>query len=105
MENTPYRYSDPAALVGDDPAKNTVEVLDVLVIPQATGTLSITYLRNGEQQSQTVSLPMNQNVTAWAAGQSYNYTLLVKVDAITFSGITADAWGESYSGGDINIGQ
>ena len=34
----------------------------------------------------------------------YKIQAIVDVDAITFRGITVDDWEESYSGGDINIG-
>ena len=34
----------------------------------------------------------------------YKIRAVVDVDAITFRGITVDEWDESYSGGDINIG-
>ena len=44
------------------------------------------------------------DLTAMPRNTLYRIHAIVDVDAITFRGITVDDWEESYSGGDINIG-
>lgn len=68
--------------------------------------LDVDIIRNtGTTIKQTLDVGTSGPST-WDAGQIYRYTLLVKQDiiAITFSNFTADEWGETHTGGDINIG-
>lgn len=74
---------------------------DLLLIPQALNgkTLSVTIDRSG------TTLAGNLNLSGlWKAGHTYRYVITVQADAITFSNFTADEWGETHTGGDINIG-
>lgn len=74
---------------------------DLLLIPQALSgkTLSVTIDRSG------TTLAGNLNLSGlWEAGHTYRYVITVQADAITFSNFTADEWGETHTGGDINIG-
>lgn len=74
---------------------------DLLLIPQALSgkTLSVTIDRSG------TTLAGNLNLSSlWEAGHTYRYVITVQADAITFSNFTADEWGETHTGGDINIG-
>lgn len=77
---------------------------DLLLIPQSIedATLVLNLKRNGDTENYTASL--NESLTAWNAGQHYRYLLHISVDAITFSNFTVDDWGETHTGGDINIG-
>lgn len=78
---------------------------ELLLIPQGCDDLelSITIQREGEEEkSQTI--PLNSSITRWTAGSSYRYVLTIEADAITFSNFTVDEWGETHTGGDINIG-
>lgn len=104
--STPYEFAENVEVDGDVSGENEGQLLDLLVIPQGNGMaqLRVIYQREGETVASMVVLPMNQNVTSWVGDQSYQYTLIISVDAITFSGFTVDEWGVSYSGGDINIG-
>lgn len=77
---------------------------DLLLIPQSTEgiTLTLNLTRDGSPVKYTAHF--DESITAWSAGQPYRYVLHIKVDAITFSNFTADEWGETHTGGDINIG-
>ena len=77
---------------------------DLLLIPQSIedATLVLNLKRNGDTENYTASL--DESLTAWNAGQHYRYLLHISVDAITFSNFTVDDWGETHTGGDINIG-
>ena len=101
-DNTSYRKSRAVAV--SDGGRE--DLMTVLAIPQGitNATLLVTYHRKGEGE-QTARLALNTNFTEWKAGQAYSYTLSIAVDAITFSGITADGWDIRSSGGDINIGE
>lgn len=79
----------------------TILLEDLLLIPQTLSgkTLSVTIARNG------TTLAGNLNLSGlWEAGHTYRYVITVQADAITFSNFTADEWGETHTGGDINIG-
>ena len=78
---------------------------DLLLIPQPTEgiTLTLDLKRDGQDVSYTARF--NESLTQWSAGQAYRYVLHIRVDAITFSNFTADEWGETHTGGDINIGE
>ena len=81
---------------------------DLLIIPQnlANATLSISLTRSSGSTSGTVSqtFKLDDSLASWSAGSHYRYTLTVEPDAITFSNFTVDEWGETHTGGDINIG-
>lgn len=78
---------------------------ELLLIPQGCDNLklSITIQREGKGEK-TQSIPLNGSITRWTAGSSYRYVLTIEADAITFSNFTVDEWGETHTGGDINIG-
>ena len=77
---------------------------DLLLIPQSTEdiTLTLNLKRDGSPVDYTARF--DESLTAWSAGHPYRYVLHIKVDAITFSNFTTDDWGETHTGGDINIG-
>ena len=77
---------------------------DLLLIPQSTEgiTLTLELTRDGSPVKYTARF--DESLTAWSAGHPYRYVLHIKVDAITFSNFTTDDWGETHTGGDINIG-
>lgn len=81
---------------------------DLLIIPQSlnNATLTIKLTRESGSTSGTVSQTFNldDSLASWSAGSHYRYTLTVEPDAITFSNFTVDEWGETHTGGDINIG-
>lgn len=79
---------------------------DLLLIPQAPATLSVNITRSsGTPINETFNLA--DYTSGWVAGETYRYTILIEQDniAITFSNFTADEWGETHTGGDINIGE
>lgn len=79
---------------------------DLLLIPQTPATLSVEIERSsGTSINETFNLA--DYTTGWVAGEIYRYTIQIKQDniAITFSNFTADEWGETHTGGDINIGE
>ncbi|HJD09602.1 MAG TPA: fimbrillin family protein [Candidatus Phocaeicola caecigallinarum] len=79
----------------------TILLEDLLLIPQTLSgkTLSVIIDRSG------TTLAGNLNLSGlWEAGHTYRYVITVQADAITFSNFTADEWGETHTGGDINIG-
>lgn len=103
---------------GPFPGKSEVEIQesqtislfdDLLIIPQdlSSAKLSITLTRKMGNQSENLEANFNFSnyLTLWEAGRHYRYTLTVEPDAITFSNFTVDEWGETHTGGDINIGQ
>ena len=80
---------------------------DLLLIPQTPATLSVNITRSSETSiNETFNLADYTN-GQWVAGEIYRYTILIKQDniTITFSNFTADEWGETHTGGDINIGE
>ena len=81
---------------------------NLLIIPQnlANATLSISLTRSSGSASEEISQEFNlgESIARWSAGRHYRYTLTVEPDAITFSNFTVDEWGETHTGGDINIG-
>lgn len=99
--DTPFKYETSVTL---DPASTATLWDGLLLIPQSTSglKLDITLQRSGEQPStETVTL---NNPARWAAAQSYRYVLTIEADAITFGGFTVPDWGETNTGGNINIG-
>ena len=82
-----------------------VAVLDDMMIPQELTTAALLYVKiEREGENVEARLNLRDHTTSWEAGHSYNYTVNVSSEYITFSGFTADGWAESHSGGDINIG-
>ncbi len=80
---------------------------DLLIIPQnlSSAKLSITLTRKMGNKSENLEANFNFSnyLAQWEAGRHYRYTLTVEPDAITFSNFTVDEWGETHTGGDINI--
>lgn len=100
--DTPFKNETPVTL---NPASTATLWDGLLLIPQSTSglKLDITLQRSGEQSStETVTL---NNPARWAAAQSYRYVLTIEADAITFGGFTVPDWGETNTGGNINIGK
>lgn len=100
--DTPFKNEKPVTL---QPASTATLWDGLLLIPQSTSglKLDITLQRSGESQStETVTL---NNPARWAAAQSYRYVLTIEADAITFGGFTVPDWGETNTGGNINIGK
>ena len=79
---------------------------DLLLIPQPTEgiTMTLSMNRNGQPINDLPPIRFDESLPQWSAGQAYRYVLHIQVDAITFSNFTADKWGETHTGGDINIG-
>lgn len=100
--DTPFKNETPVTL---QPASTAILWDGLLLIPQSTSglKLDITLQRSGEQPStETVTL---DNPARWTAAQSYRYVLTIEADAITFGGFTVPDWGETNTGGNINIGK
>lgn len=99
-ESTPYKLSSYAIEKGKD--FNLWG--DLLVIPQAVEglKLKVQYTIGGQSQESEVSL-VTPTLNEWVAGQSYRYILTLEPDGILFENLTADAWGETSSGGSIII--
>ena len=77
---------------------------DLLLIPQSTEDITMTLSMKRDGKDVEYETHFNESPTQWSAGQAYRYVLHIRVDAITFSNFTADEWGETHTGGDINIG-
>ena len=78
---------------------------DLLLIPQGVTGLKLTInLRRNDSETVSQTLDLGTSTLRWVAGQAYRYVLTVRVDAITFSDFTVPEWGETNTGGDINIG-
>lgn len=99
-ESTPYRLSSYSIEMGKD--FNLWG--DLLVIPQAVDglKLKVQYTIGGQSQESEVSL-VTPTLKEWVASQSYRYILTLESDGILFENLTADAWGETSSGGSIII--
>lgn len=80
---------------------------DLLLIPQKPTTLSVEITRSSGTSINEIFNLADYTTTGWVAGETYRYTIQIKQDiiAITFSNFTADEWGETHTGGDINIGE
>lgn len=107
---TPTEQTDSytGSYTGDIESNNTVSLFDdLLIIPQdlSSAKLSITLTREMGNQSEDLEANFNFSnyLAQWNAGHHYRYTLTVEPDAITFSNFTVDEWGETHTGGDINI--
>lgn len=87
-----------------------VYLKDLLTLPQSVADLKLNIdleRRVGNAAAEQVGgeFDLGSTITRWSAGQHYRYVLTVEADAITFSNFTVDQWGETHTGGDINIGQ
>lgn len=83
---------------------------DVLIIPhdnenlkQANILISYKYSNEEDIKTKTLPLAINNVIDSWESGKSYNYSLTIKPNGITFSGLKADIWEETSSGGNIVI--
>lgn len=97
-DNNVSLATDPYTLFGGD----------LLLIPQSLSGLKLDIditRTSGSQITQTLDLS-ESGPSKWEAGQTYRYTILIKQDviAITFSNFIVPEWGETQTGGDINIG-
>ena len=82
--------------------------IDALFIPQGTQNvmLDIAVQYENESSKTTTSRSLASLGTAqWERGQSYRYVATIYSDYIVFDGFTVDEWGETNTGGNINIGQ
>lgn len=103
-----YNSSSFILNINDGLSKNVFG--DVLIIPHDNANLLnanvlISYKYSGEQEikTQTLSLVVDNVIENWSSGQSYSYSLTIKPNGITFSGLKADEWSETSSGGNIPI--
>lgn len=100
--STPYKLNGPSTIeVGKE--LNLWE--NLLVIPQALNDLKLKVQytdAGGTLQEPEISL-VTSTLQEWVAGKSYRYTLTIEPDGILFENLTADAWGETSSGGSIII--
>lgn len=101
-DNPPFSVSSPVELK----ASSTHDLFgELLLIPQDCDNLKLTItIQRGDENEKTQIIPLNGSITRWTAGSSYRYVLTIEADAITFSNFTVDEWGETHTGGDINIG-
>ena len=76
----------------------------MLLIPQkcAGVNLVVKFTRSKERFTETIDF--NQFIPEWSVGQNYRFVLTIEAEAITFGSFTVDEWGETNTGGNINIG-
>lgn len=101
-ESTPYKFNGQHTI---EAGKELNLWEDLLVIPQALNDLKlkVQYTNaGGTLQEPEISL-VTSTLQEWSAGKSYRYTLTIEPDGILFENLTADAWGETSSGGSIII--
>lgn len=101
-ESTPYKFNGQHTI---EAGKELNLWEDLLVIPQALNDLKlkVQYTNaGGTLQESEISL-VTSTLQEWVAGKSYRYTLTIEPDGILFENLTADAWGETSSGGSIII--
>lgn len=101
-ESTPYKFNGQYTI---EAGKELNLWEDLLVIPQALDDLKlkVQYTNaGGTLQESEISL-VTSTLQEWVAGKSYRYTLTIEPDGILFENLTADAWGETSSGGSIII--
>lgn len=101
-DNTLFKNQTPVTL---QPASTATLWDGLLLIPQSTSGLKLDItLQRGSEQLSTETVPLD-NPARWTAAQSYRYVLTIEADAITFGGFTVPDWGETNTGGNINIGK
>lgn len=101
-ESTPYKFNGQLTI---EEGKELSLWEDLLIIPQALNDLKlkVQYTNDGGTlQEPEISL-VTSTLQEWVAGKSYRYTLTIEPDGILFENLTADAWGETSSGGSIII--
>lgn len=78
---------------------------EMLLIPQECTEvkLVVSFTRSKERFTETIDF--NQFIPEWSAGQNYRFVVTIEADAITFGSFTVDEWGETNTGGNINIGK
>lgn len=77
----------------------------LFLLPQDIGAvrISVTYSsRKYAEQMRSASLTTT-TIVRWEAGRRYTYTLTLQPDMIVFSGLQADRWGETSTGGGITV--
>lgn len=106
LGNTPFKSS-----TGIKVPKGTAQqpvLADLLLIPQDAGDLNLdldlTRQQGTDSEKIEKTLPLGDSTPRLVAGHHYRYVITIEVDAITFSNFTVDDWGETHTGGDINIG-
>lgn len=102
--NTPYK------LVTEEELKPVSQLSlfdEMLLIPQkcAGVNLVVKFTRSGDNYNLTETIDFNKFIPEWSVGQNYRFVLTIEADAITFGSFAVDEWGETNTGGNINIGK
>ncbi|MBM6733635.1 fimbrillin family protein [Mediterranea massiliensis] len=100
-DETPYQVTEPVTI---NTPSTTSLFGDILIIPQKTDKLTLNITITRDKKENTYYFDLGTSIAQWTAGRSYRYVLTIEADAITFSNFTVDEWGETHTGGDINIG-
>lgn len=100
-DKTPYQVTEPVTI---NTPSTTSLFGDILIIPQKTDKLTLNIAITRDEEENTYNFDLGTSIAQWTAGRSYRYVLTIEADAITFSDFTVDEWGETHTGGDINIG-
>lgn len=100
-DETPYQVTEPVTI---NTPSTTSLFGDILIIPQKTDKLTLNIAITRDEEENTYYFDLGTSIAQWTAGRSYRYVLTIEADAITFSDFTVDEWGETHTGGDINIG-
>lgn len=100
-DETPYQVTEPVTI---NTPSTTSLFGDILIIPQKTDKLTLKIAITRDEEENTYNFDLGTSIAQWTAGRSYRYVLTIEADAITFSDFTVDEWGETHTGGDINIG-
>lgn len=100
-DETPYQVTEPVTI---NTPSTTSLFGDILIIPQKTDKLTLNIAITRDKKENTYNFDLGTSIAQWTAGRSYRYVLTIEADAITFSDFTVDEWGETHTGGDINIG-
>lgn len=100
-DETPYQVTEPVKI---NTPSTTSLFGDILIIPQKTDKLTLNIAITRDKKENTYNFDLGTSIAQWTAGRSYRYVLTIEADAITFSDFTVDEWGETHTGGDINIG-
>lgn len=100
-DETPYQVTEPVTI---NTPSTTSLFGDILIIPQKTDKLTLKIAITRDEEENTYNFDLGTSIAQWTAGSSYRYVLTIEADAITFSNFTVDEWGETHTGGDINIG-
>lgn len=100
--NTPYKKVTEVEL---KPVSQLSLFDEMLLIPQkcAGVNLVVKFTRSGDNLTETIDF--NKFIPEWSVGQNYRFVLTIEAEAITFGSFTVDEWGETNTGGNINIGK